>query len=259
MAGIQALIFIPEASRSVRVELYFPTDTLGEDVPPRGVITLLHGFSGSGDDWVQLSAAGRYAYDKGYILICPSCDNSFYNDMVYGPPWYAILTEYLPRQLNRIFHIPQDRELNYLAGLSMGGYGALRIGLLNPRRYAGIGAFSGALDIKTLCGIYAGSPAARSLFAGIFGDGLSIPDDADLLKLVKTAAENPEVRGLPLFLTCGKQDNSEHRVYDQNQAFLRAAEGLSLNLTYREWDGAHQWSFYDQSFAEFVAFIDEAG
>jgi putative lysine transport system ATP-binding protein len=258
MATIQASIFIPEISRSVQVHLYFPTDNMAENAEARGVITLLHGFSGSGDDWVQLSAAGRYAYDNGYILICPSCDNSFYNNMVYGPPWYTVLTEYLPARLSQIFRIPTDREMNYIAGLSMGGYGALRIALLNPGRYAAAGAFSGALDIKKLVGLYRDSKNANSLFAGIFGNDFFIPDDADLLKLAPKASADPQVRQLRIFITCGKQDNLDHQVYSQNQSFLRSVQGLPLDITYHEWDGAHEWHFWDRSLAEYIGFIEKS-
>jgi putative lysine transport system ATP-binding protein len=259
MATIQASIFIPEVSKSVQVQLYFPTDNMAENAGVKGVITLLHGFSGSGDDWIQLSAAGRYAYNNGYILVCPSCDNSFYNDMLYGPPWYTILTTYLPDHLSRIFKIPAAREINYLAGVSMGGYGTLRTGFLNPGRYAAIGSFSGALDIKRLCRLYADNKDSRRLFTDIFGEDLAIPDDADLLQLTHKAADNPETRQLRIFLTCGKQDNLEHQVYAQNQAFLSAVRGLPLNITYREWDGVHEWDFFDKSFAEFVKFIGGSG
>jgi putative lysine transport system ATP-binding protein len=255
MATIQALVFIPEAARSVQVQLYFPTDCMADNAEARGVITLLHGFTGSGDDWVQLSAAGRYAYNNGYILVCPSCENSFYNNMRHGPPWYTILTEYLPTRLSQIFKIPGGREINYLAGLSMGGYGALRTALLNPGRYAAVGAFSGALDIRRLTGLYADNEAVRPLFAHIFGDDLSIPDDADLLKLAPKAAADPRARDLRIFITCGKQDNLEHQVYTQNQSFLAAARELPLDITYREWDGSHEWDFFDRSFAEFIGFI----
>ncbi|MDR0400688.1 MAG: esterase family protein [Treponema sp.] len=256
MATIQASVFIPEVSRSVQVHLYFPTDSMAENAEARGVITLLHGFSGSGDDWVQLSAAGRYAYNKGYILICPSCDNSFYNNMRYGPPWYTILTEYLPARLAQIFKIPANREINYIAGLSMGGYGALRIALRNPGRYAAAASFSGALDIKKLVGLYGDNENANSLFTGIFGDDLSIPEDADLLKLAPKAAADSRTRRLRIFITCGKQDNLEHQVYAQNQNFLEAAKDTPLDITYREWDGSHEWQFWDRSLAEFIDFLE---
>jgi putative lysine transport system ATP-binding protein len=255
MATIQALVFIPEVSRSVPVNLYFPADSASGHVEVKGVITLLHGFSGSGDDWVQLSAAGRYAYNNGYILVCPSCDNSFYNNMRYGPPWYTILTEYLPARLGQIFKIPTDREINYIAGLSMGGYGALRTALLNPGRYAAVGAFSGALNIRKLVELYKDDINARSLFTGIFGDDLFIPEDADLFKLAPKAAADPLARQLRVFITCGKQDNLAHQVYSQNQSFLSAVQGLPLDITYREWDGAHEWDFFDRSLAGFIGFI----
>ena len=62
---------------TVGVKLYFPTD-LPADVgyTVKGVLTLLHGYTNCGEDWLQMTAAARYAADNGLVLIIPDCDNS---------------------------------------------------------------------------------------------------------------------------------------------------------------------------------------
>ena len=70
---------------TVGVKLYFPTD-LPADVgyTVKGVLTLLHGYTNSGDDWMQMTAAPRYAADNGLVLVMPDCGNSFYQNMMHG-------------------------------------------------------------------------------------------------------------------------------------------------------------------------------
>ncbi|MEI3013566.1 MAG: alpha/beta hydrolase-fold protein [Ruthenibacterium lactatiformans] len=115
---------------TVGVKLYFPTD-LPADVgyTVKGVLTLLHGYTNSGDDWMQMTAAPRYAADNGLVLIMPDCGNSFYQNMMHGGAYKTFVTEELPMLLGRMFKLPARREQNFIAGLSMGGYGALFLGL----------------------------------------------------------------------------------------------------------------------------------
>jgi S-formylglutathione hydrolase FrmB len=259
MAYISASVYVPEAMTNINVELVFPTDGLLVDgrYAVKGVITLLHGLYGSGKDWIQLSAASRYAYDRGYILVCPSCGNSFYNNMAYGPPMYSVIVEHLPKQLDLIFRIPRERERNYIAGLSMGGYGAMRIGLLNPDRYAGIGAFSGALDAAAMIRASAGTPY-RGFFTPVFGDNLAVPDDADLLRIIPKAAARGEELKQRILITCGRQDEADYHIHSQNRTFLDAAGKAGLDVSYREWDGVHVWKVWERSLVEFIDFIEQS-
>jgi S-formylglutathione hydrolase FrmB len=259
MAYVSVSVYVPEAMTNINVDLVFPTDGLLVDgrYEVKGVITLLHGLYGSGKDWLQLSSAGRYAYDRGYILVCPSCGNSFYNNMVYGPPVYSVVVDYLPRQLDMIFKIPRDRDRNYIAGLSMGGYGAMRIGLLNPDRYAAIGAFSGALNTAAMIRAAAGTPS-RSFFTPIFGENLNIPGDADLLHLIPLAAGREKELKQRILITCGRQDEENYHIHSQNKAFIDAAQNAALDIAYREWDGVHTWNVWDRSLVEFISFIEDS-
>ena len=108
---------------TVGVKLYFPTD-LPADVgyTVKGVLTLLHGYTNSGDDWMQMTAAPRYAADNGLVLVMPDCGNSFYQNMMHGGAYKTFVTEELPMLLGRMFKLPARREQNFIAGLSMGGY-----------------------------------------------------------------------------------------------------------------------------------------
>ncbi|MDR2105912.1 MAG: hypothetical protein LBP24_00710 [Coriobacteriales bacterium] len=274
MAYVSTKLFIEPAQRAIRVELFFPTDLPAPQNEVRGVITLLHGLSNSALEWVNLSSAYRYASDKGYILIIPEAENSFYNDLRFGAPFYRIITQWLPEQLDHIFKIPRDAAINHIAGVSMGGYGALRIGLANPQRYRNVGSFSGVVDIRSLAALAAAhpSPAASAqapaspdsaiadFLTPVFGPGLSVPDEADPFFLIEQAATLPAEQRPRIFTTCGLGDDEEpSRILSQNRRLARHAAALPLDFRAVEWDGTHEWYFWDRSLVEFIDFIEGDG
>jgi len=256
MAYATAKVYIQQAERAIRVELFFPTDLpeVGDNV--RGVITLLHGLSNSSLEWPHLTAAYRYASDKGYILVIPEAQNSFYNDMYYGAPFFSILTKYLPEQLNRIFRIPSDAAINHIAGNSMGGYGALRIGLANPDRYRCIGSFSGVVDIAALAEAAAAVNQPNDFLVPVLGPKREVLPQADTFWLLEQAAALPTAKQPRVLATCGLQDIEPYDILAQNRRLAAHAKGLPIDYRYLEWEGAHEWYFWDRSLVEFIAFIE---
>lgn len=259
MAYIRADIKCPSAGRTITTQLYYPTD-LPQEVGNKinGVITLLHGITNVGNDWMMYSAACRYAADNGYVLVAPNADNSFYTDMKYGSPFYTILTEELPAQLRAIFHLPDERDKNYIAGLSMGGYGAMLLGLSHPERYTAIGSFSGALDMGGMLQVAQAAPAMAGTFAPLYGESLALPPQADLMALAKNISALPAKQQPRLFVTCGEQDNDEAQILTQNQNFYNNVSSLPLDLTFKTWPGVHEWNFWDRSLADFIGFIQNS-
>ena len=248
MAYVNLRLHSEVLQHAVPVDLYFPHD-YPEDVPEiRGVFTLLHGYGGTSRDWMQLSAACRYARDNGLILIAPDCSNGFYCDMAYGDAWYTFLTGELQERLHQIFRIPTEREKNFIAGLSMGGYGAMMIGMRNPDRYAGIASFSGAVDQAMMMDGIRNNPAAAKPFIPIFGDDLRLTDDQELRVLSKRISALPAEQQPKLLFTCGSEDNEPYYIRLQNRRLCRHMSELPLAAyRYMEWAGNHEWKFWDRS------------
>ncbi len=256
MAFITADIKVPGFEQTIPTSLYFPTDlpaSVGNQV--KGVITLLHGYSNGGADWMMMTSAPRYAADNGYILVAPSFGNSFYLDMAFGEQWYTLLTEGLPAELDKIFRLPREREKNYIAGLSMGGYGAMRVGLSHPERYTAIGSFSGCLDLNSLLAGMVEMPVSRAQAIALVGEDMALPKEADVFSLAQAVADLPAEQQPRIFCTCGEQDEGGTQIRSQNMAFAGAAGLLPLDFTYKEWPGVHEFSFWDRSLAEFMSFI----
>lgn len=246
--------------RTVNVHLYFPND-LPQSVGnrPRAVLTLLHGFSNSGEDWFQMSAAPRYAADNGLVLVAPDCTNSFYNNMMYGGAWRTFLIEELPLLLNDIFRLPRGREHNFVAGLSMGGYGALYLGLTRPDVYGGCASFSGAVDLRMMLR-HPEAPGLREAFAPVFGDSLSLPRASDLFEIVRKCAALPADKQPAILLTNGLQDIEPYQIVAQNDHFHQLCSGLRLARYRRlQWNGVHEWNFWDRSLVYAIDYFLQNG
>ena len=250
---------------SVNVKLYFPSDLpVSVGFETKGVITLLHGMTNSGDDWVQMTAAARYAADNGLVLIMPDCDNRFYQNTAYGGAYETFITEEMPMLLNRIFKIPQEREMNYIAGLSMGGYGALYLGMGHPELYAGCASFSGAVEMTILADHVKDKPGMEALYQklrdGIFGVNQKIPAKSDLRLLARRIAHLPQEKQPKILITNGYQDVEPYLIAPQNDSLHEVMKGLKLAHYKRiRWNGVHEWNFWDRSLVYAIDYFLQNG
>ena len=106
------------------------------------VVYLLHGYGNDYQAWLRYTSVERYAEEQRIAVVTFSCHNKAYQNAPYGENFYDFLNEELPEFVENYFPISSRPEERFVAGLSMGGYGALLHGLKNPRRYSAIGAFS---------------------------------------------------------------------------------------------------------------------
>lgn len=198
------------------------------------VLYLLHGLSDDETIWLRRTSVERYASRYGIAVVMPNGHRSFYTDMRYGGAYYRYITEELPFRIKEFFNVSDKREDTFIAGLSMGGYGALKAALREPEKYAAASGLSAVVDIDGF------SHSRPELFDAIFGDDLTIPEGDDLYKLIEKH-KNDSVKP-KLFIGIGKQDG----LYDQNQPFRKALSDNGYDLTYKESDGVHSWEFWDE-------------
>ncbi len=198
------------------------------------VVYLLHGLSDNCSCWSRFTAVERYANEYGAAVIMPEVQRSFYTDMALGVGYFTYVQKELPQICARLFGLSQKREQNFVMGLSMGGYGALKCALTAPRQYAGCAAFSAVTEIEKRA-------ASKSPeFQAIFGFPAVPPESARLTKLL----EKQKAADLPrFFMTCGEQD----RLYEENCNFAKALEEKGAALEFLHWPGNHTWDFWDAS------------
>jgi len=197
------------------------------------VLYLLHGLSDDHTAWLRYTSIERYAAAAGLAVVMPAVHRSFYADEAHGHRYWTFVAEELPEIVASFFKISTAPAETFVAGLSMGGYGALKLGLTHPDRFGAIASLSGAVDVRQL--------AARSeraeLFQRVF-DG-SIADSDDLFALLE-AAEPGSVP--PLYISCGTE---EERLLPPNRrlAELASARGVDVRTDFRP--GVHEWGLWD--------------
>ena len=146
------------------------------------VLYLLHGLSDNCTGWSRYTRVDRYAYDHQVAVIMPEVQRSFYTDMAMGMEYFSYITEELPAFCRHTFGLSRERELNYVAGLSMGGYGALKCALKRPESYAACAAFSSVTDYPGRAA-RADERERREIRAIVGPDGI-VPEDVDLFAIL---------------------------------------------------------------------------
>ncbi len=242
MALFNGSIFSKVLQLETGLTVILPGDRLyGASHAPCKTLWLLHGLSDNNTAWTRYTSLDRYIREHNVAVIMPEGHHSLYTDERLGLRYYTYLTDELPALVRDMLAVSVRPEDNYIAGLSMGGYGALRCMLLNPDAYAGCAAFSSLIDIQAMID-ERNDPVSRRIAHTLFGEERRAPETSDLFALASRAAA--EGKGLPeLYLTCGRQDS----LYAQNAEFDRCLSSLGLDHTFESWDGAHEWGFWDVS------------
>lgn len=213
---------------------------------------LLHGLSDDDSIWLRRTSIERYVASMGIAVVMPQVHRSFYTDMEYGGKYWSFISEELPALARSFFPLSDAREDNFVAGLSMGGYGAFKLALRKPEMFAAAASLSGALNIA---GRFMKDDIAQDARL-IFGDKPITGSDNDLLHLLKELnnAGGPKPK---LYQCCGTEDF----LYEDNLQFLDACRQTTLDLTYTEGPGAHDWGYWDARIQDVLKWLPlrEAG
>lgn len=205
---------------------------------PPPVVYLLHGLTDDHTSWTRFSAVERYAQERGLAVVMPQVHRSFYANETFGMRFWDFLSAELPEVVGRLFRVSGRREDTFVAGLSMGGYGAIKWALREPERFAGAATLSGALDLAYIQE-HDMRPHIRALTARVFADRIVAGGDEDLMHLVRVA--NP--LALPrLVLRCGSDDF----LAAQNRRFIAACATAGVGLDAAFEPGDHTWEFWDR-------------
>lgn len=208
---------------------------------------LLHGLSDDHTIWLRRTSIERYVAPLGLAVVMPQVHRSFYADEVHGMKFWTFLSEELPAVAGSFFPLSSAREDTFVAGLSMGGYGAVKWALRRPERFAAAATLSGALDVAALQGrtVLDDDPVNKA-----FGGRPVAGTPDDLLWLLDRAAAHST--DLPaLYLACGNEDF----LVEDNQTFVAAAEAAGIPLTSRFTPGTHDWDYWDAAIQDVLAWL----
>ena len=255
MARLRCDFFSDTLGMSTSMTVLLPQETsrqigmdgaITKDVP---VLYLLHGLSDDDTAWTRLTSIERYAASRGLAVVMPQAQQSFYSDEVHGLPYWSFLTQELPAVVHRFFRTSTRREDTFVAGLSMGGYGAMKWALREPWRFGAAASLSGAVALSHPSELTArDDPSFAALMGRVFGDGPTDGTADDVLHLVRTA----DPSALPaLYVACG----TENFLYQSNLAFIETAEANGIPLTVSLGPGDHEWGYWDARIQDVLAWL----
>lgn len=177
---------------------------------------LLHGLSDDDTIWTRRTSIERYVASMGLAVVMPQVHRSFYADMQFGGKYWTFISEELPSIARSFFHLSEDREDNFVAGLSMGGYGAFKLALRNPDKFAAAASLSGSMNI---------------------------------------ARADPPIPDYHLIFGDQAIAGTEDFLYEDNLTFKRQCEQTSFDFTYQEEAGEHEWGYWDRKIQDVLAWL----
>lgn len=234
MVGNSVTVVLPQATEEQIGLIDQPLDG------PPPVLYLLHGLSDDHTAWTRYTSIERYAAARGLAVVMPAAGRSFYANEAHGHRYWDWVSQELPRLVGQLFRVSEAPEDTFVAGLSMGGYGALKLALTHPDRYAAAASLSGALDLVRI----AQDPQRSELIGRVFDHAVG-PDD-DLFALLDRAASVP-----PLHVSCGTEDV----LVGSNRTFVAAAEAAGVAVTTDFRPGEHVWSLWDAVIQDVIAWL----
>ena len=229
-------------------QLNYHSDALGKSVAanvilpeanfkgPFPVFYLLHGRGDDHSIWMRRTSIERYASAWPMMIVMPDGGRGFYSDAVAGPAYESSIIHDLIPFIDGTFNTIAERSGRCVGGLSMGGYGALRLALRFPEMFCSTNSHSGALDFGH-SEIEWANPDDQAELERICGPHPR-GSEYDLYALAEKsdAATRPALQ-----IDCGTEDF----LIEQNRAFHRHLDELQIAHEYAEYSGAHSWEYWD--------------
>jgi len=229
------------------VNLLIPQDVkVGEKFK---VLYLLHGYIGDHTDWTRYTSIERYAWEYRYAIVMPAVNNSYYMDTASGLKYFTYITKELPQFITTMFPVSDKKEDTFIAGLSMGGYGALKAALTYPERYQKAASLSGALNIDHIADLAVEDPK-NAWFRSVFGNKPTQNTSNDLKYLIRLHKRH-NVQLPNLYLVCGTEDF----LYQDHVQFHQFLVDEKIDHIYLDAPGVHDWAFWDEHIQKILAWL----
>jgi putative tributyrin esterase len=229
--------------REITYRVIFPKGlTSGQRLP---VVYLLHGGGGDFREWSNDSDVAAFA-ERGLILVMPEGESSYYTNSVDRPKdrFEDYIVKDLVADVETSFSVDSSRRA--IAGVSMGGFGAIKIALKHPELYQFVGALSPAIDVPSRPFSVKRISQYRH-HASIFGAwGSQTRRDNDPFVLARAADPNK----VPfMYVSCGEQEG----LLASNRRFAAVLAQQKLRFEFHAGPGGHDWNQWNRRLPEMFA------
>ncbi len=221
------------------------------------VAYLLHGLTGNYKNWTDFTKLAKSRFGREFIIVMPDGENGWYSDSVSTPngKYESYIIKELIPGVEAKYRARTDRNGRVIAGLSMGGYGAMKFGIKYPEMFVVAGSFSGALDAakydpSTMAGFRIAADTIRAAFGEMDNESRKANDIFGLVKRMDTEAK----KKLPfLYLDCGTEDF----LLKQNQDFAKQLLESKIPHEFRQLPGVHDFRFWNTQVEQFMFLAEE--
>ena len=205
------------------------------------VLYLLHGLYGDYLNWDTRTRLENYARNLPLLIVMPDAGDSWYTNSATVPAdrFEDYIAKDLISEIDAKYHTIRDRHKRSIAGLSMGGYGAIKFALKYPDLFAFAGSLSGALNAAQTLDVE--RPEFRAKLLEVFGGSQSrVRMDNDVFELLKPSGTGDH----PYFyLACGTSDS----FLPVNRAFVEKLSSSKISYEYHETQGGHTWEYWGEA------------
>lgn len=241
-------IILPDRPRDVETKVFYRRTTFK-------VLWLLHGTYGDYSDWIRRTNIELYACERDLIVVMPSALNSNYSNWknsMMGYDMFHYLTEELMPLVYNWFPASNERKDNFIAGLSMGGGGALKYALHNPEKFSGAACLAFApLNFSLLTEQDKQEERLRNKILNVGNFEKYLNSDDNLWKKISEFKEAKEM--LPkLYIVCGTKDFG----FDRHIQFKEYTKSLGIPICFEEIPNyKHEWRFWDKAVQKAISFF----
>jgi S-formylglutathione hydrolase FrmB len=217
------------------------------------VVYLLHGYTGHHTNWIERTRVALYATRYDLFIVMVEGENGWYTDSatVANDKFESYILQELMPDVEKRFRVSAEKDGRAIAGLSMGGYGALKFGFKYPSRFGMVASMSGALgaaswtdsDLKNL------EAVRQSLLKTLGPMGSSTRLQNDLLKLTREVSADG-IKLLPvIYFDCGTED----QLFSTNRSYADLLVERKIPHEFRQLPGNHSWPYWDQQIREILS------
>lgn len=240
--------------RKMPYRIILPTDYKTNEETRYPVIYMLHGLTGNFANWTDKTKLTEYSAKHKYIVVTPEGANGWYADSVTdaNDKYESYIVKELIPEIDKKFRTVADRDHRVIAGLSMGGYGAIKFGLKYPEMFRLVGSFSGALGAASFTAKNAGLGIGGGIDKIFGAEGSDTRKANDIFALIRDASPD-KIKAMPfIYQSCGTEDF----LIQNNRDFLALLNEKKVPHEYRELPGGHTWAFWDDQVREFLTVAD---
>ncbi|HIS03245.1 MAG TPA: hypothetical protein IAA75_04975 [Candidatus Pullichristensenella avicola] len=247
MALIEFEAFSDALGKAFSAQIALPETDRG----PFAVLWLLHGACDDETGWFRNTAVERLATRRDLAVVAPAAGMSMYEDMAHGQRYFTHIADELPAMLRRMLPLSARREDNFIAGLSMGGMGALKIAMRRPQNYEAVCCLSAGHTNYRFHEPKEDTPRFNRYFIA-YGERGPLPAEEETLKRARAlAAGGPCPR---VWHVCGAQDGLRGNAHLTRDFFL-GLSGNPFQYEYHEYPGRHNWEFWEARVPEMLDFL----